>query len=404
MDNEILKERLTEDKYSEWKNKELIQEYNELSEAIQKTTRGFLGYPLNENSGLSAFYKWYMQSGLLDLVLNNAGDPTLPSHLNVDSLCIEKKVIQDFAQLFDFPKDGFWGMVTAGGTDGNNHGIYFGKRTLWEQSKETPILYVSDQAHYSNRRLGHLQGMEVRIVPTDEMGCMIPSEFEKALDPVKPALIVFAMGTTFKGAIDDMETLNKIIAKKKVKYVYRHVDAALFGGYLIFTGLAHLVSQQKQGYDSIAISGHKWFGVDEPCGIMLCTQKVFAMQKSDSVPYLAMDMPMISCSRCAQSPMKLYWLLHTRGKYGYVRDAYVCLQNAKYLYKELCKMNYPAWLGPASNTVFFKKPCEEIMHKYTLAPDYDSRLCGDMAHIIVMQHVRQPLLDRFLRDLRMSLQ
>jgi len=403
MKNEIYQTRLDDELTDTKKFKSVITEFDNLSKNIQRSVQTFLGYPINENSGLSAFYQWYYQSGLLDLCLNNAGDPFSPGHLNVDSLGIEKLLIQDFAMYFDFPKDEYWGMVTNGGTDGNNHGIYFGKRVLWEKSKQMPILYVSDQAHYSNRRLGHLQGLEVRMVPTDEMGCMIPSEFKQILEPNKPALIVYAMGTTFKGAIDDIEALNNVIKEKNIKYVYRHLDAALFGGYLIFTGLRFMVSQRQQKYDSIAISGHKFFGIDEPCGIMLCTKKVFDLQHTDSIPYLAADMPMISCSRSAHAPLKLYWLLKIRGYYYYARIAYECLKNTVYLFNELKKIQWPVWLGKASNTVFFRRPSDDIMHKYTLAGDYDKRLGGDLAHIIVMPHVHQPLIDRFLWDLKKSL-
>ena len=73
------------------------------------------------------------------------------------------------------------------------------------------------------------------MIKSDPMGRMIPEELEKALDLTRPALIVYAMGSTFKGAIDDMEALNAVLAKHPNLAVYRHVDAALFGGYLPFT-------------------------------------------------------------------------------------------------------------------------------------------------------------------------
>ena len=43
-------------------------------------------------------------------------------------------------------------------------------------------------------RLAELQQLEVRLIPTDEMGRMIPEELGKALDPQRPALIVYSMG------------------------------------------------------------------------------------------------------------------------------------------------------------------------------------------------------------------
>ena len=40
--------------------------------------------------------------------------------------------------------------------------------------------------------------------------------------------------------------------------------------------------------------------------------------------------------------------------------------------------------------------------KYDLAPDYDERLGGDLAHIVVMQHVTKERLQGFMDDLKAS--
>jgi histidine decarboxylase len=53
-----------------------------------------------------------------------------------------------------------------------------------------------------------------------------------------------------------------------------------------------------------------------------------------------------------------------------------------------------------SNTVYFKRPPQEIVKKYGLAPDHDDRLGGDLSHLIVMQHVSKERLTRFLDDLK----
>ena len=38
----------------------------------------------------------------------------------------EREVIESFAPLYGFDLDNLWGLVTMSGTDGNNHGLYFG--------------------------------------------------------------------------------------------------------------------------------------------------------------------------------------------------------------------------------------------------------------------------------------
>jgi histidine decarboxylase len=55
------------------------------------------------------------------------------------------------------------------------------------------------------------------------------------------------VGSTFKGAIDDMDTLNAVLDRHtEIPAVYRHVDAALFGGYLPFTEHSQMVSSMSQ--------------------------------------------------------------------------------------------------------------------------------------------------------------
>jgi hypothetical protein len=40
------------------------------------------------------------------------------------------------------------------------------------------------------------------------------------------------------------------------------------------------------------------------------------------------------------------------------------------------------------------------MKKWDLAPDHDKRLCGDLAHDILMQHESRKTVDEFIADLK----
>ena len=138
------------------------------------------------------------------------------------------------APHYGIPMDNLWGFVTNSCTDSNNHGIYFGAHKLINETGMKPIVYVSKEAHYSNRRLADLQNLECRLIDYDEHGSMDVEDLRRKLDPSKPALIVLAIGATFMGGIDDMLKVDEVIKEVKPIAVYRHVDAALFGGYLAF--------------------------------------------------------------------------------------------------------------------------------------------------------------------------
>ena len=356
-----------------------------------------LGYPGNYDGKLDGFYAWYTENKMENVLINNAGNPFgKPSALS--SLKFEREVIESFAPLYGFDLDNLWGLVTMSGTDGNNHGMYFGVNYLKKKTGKMPIAYVSDEAHYSNYRLCDVQNLEVRMVKSNDMGQMIPEEFEKVLDPTHPCLMIYAMGSTFKGAIDDQTELNKILAKYPEMEVYRHVDAALFGGYLPFTEYKALVNQKAANYQSISISGHKFFGIDSPCGLFLTTREVYDNQASFDVPYLNANMRMINCSRSGVEPLKFWWLLKTVGIEGWTRQATTIMQNTAYLVSELTRIGWPCWNNRYSNTVFFKRPDSEIVSRYNLANSHDERFGGDLSHVVVMQHVKKEVIDKFIAD------
>ena len=346
------------------------------------------------------FYEWYVGTGLDRVNLNNAGDPMTDKPWNMSTQAFEKEVIEFFTPLYGFDKDDVWGIVTHSGTDGNNHGIYFGANDLYNRTGSLPIVYVSDEAHYSNMRLCDLQNLEVRLIKSDPMGRMIPEELEKALDTTRPALMVYAMGSTFKGAIDDIEALNEVLAKHPNMAVYRHVDAALFGGYLPFTQDRKMVSSKDMHFESIAVSGHKFFGIDSPSGLFLCTRKVYDNQHNFNVTYLNGNMKMINCSRDAVQPLKFWWLIQKVGYDGWSEQANGMMECTKYLQSELEKIGWPCWRNKFSNTVFFKRPSPEIYHKYNLALGYDEHFGGELAHIVVMQHVTKVKIDGFIKELQ----
>ncbi len=357
-----------------------------------------LGYPGNNDIKLHEFYKWYTDNHMEEMIINNAGDPFSKGDHTLSSLDFEREVIEYFGPKYGFDKNDLWGLVTMSGTDGNNHGIYFGVNYLRKKTGKMPVVYVSDEAHYSNYRLCDLQHLDVRLVKSDEMGRMIPDSLEQALDTSRPCLVIYAMGSTLKGAIDDQKALNKVLARHGDMAVYRHVDAALFGGYLPFTAYGDMVSRKSSAFESISISGHKFFGIDSPCGLFITSRDVYDNQTTFDIPYLNANMRMINCSRSGVEPIKFWWLIHTVGDEGWTQQAAQILENTRYLKSRLESIHWPCWQNQYSNTVLFKRPSDKIVAKYNLA-------CGEafgqkVSHIVVMQHVTKAAIDMFIADLK----
>lgn len=359
-----------------------------------------LAYPGNNDIRLEEFYRWYTGNNLESMIINNAGDPFEEGDHTISSLDFEREVIQYFAPKYGFDGNDLWGIVTMSGTDGNNHGIYFGVNYLKRKTGKMPVVYVSDEAHYSNYRLCDLQHLEVRLVKSDSMGRMVPDSLEKVLDPTRPCLIVYAMGSTFKGAIDDQKALDDVLARHEGMAVYRHVDAALFGGYLPFTEYKDLVDRRKTGFDSISVSGHKFFGIDSPCGLFITTRDVYDNQSTYDISYLNANMRMINCSRSGIEPLKFWWLMKTVGDEGWTEQAARIFENTRYLKSELKRIGWPYWNNEYSNTVIFRRPSAKVVRKYNLACGEDAAFGGKLSHVVVMQHVTKDSIDRLIADLR----
>ena len=358
-----------------------------------------LGYPVNHEMKLDGFYKWYTGNNIEAIMVNNAGDPFDGEGNPMNTITFERQVIEYFAPKYGFDKGDAWGIVTMSGTDGNNHGIYFGANYLKKKTGKRPIVYVSDEAHYSNFRLCDLQNIEVRLVKTDDMGRMIPAELDRVIDDTKPCLMVFAMGSTFKGAIDDMNAINKVLAKHKGLEVYRHVDAALFGGYLPFTRFKDLVDRKKAHFESISVSGHKFFSIDSPCGLFITTKEIYDNQTTYDIPYLNANMRMINCSRSGIEPLKFWWLIKTVGDKGWTEQAAQILENTEYLKSELKRIGWKHWSNEYSNTVFFTRPSEGLVKKFNLACGASEAFGGNLAHVVVMQHVTKNAIDCLIKAL-----
>ena len=358
-----------------------------------------IGYPVCQYPNIAGFGEWYAKTGLCDFVVDNVGDPFDDEQLLLNTTPIEKEVIETLAPFYDIPKGEEWGFITNSGTDGNMHGIYFGAKKLQTETGMLPIVYISKEAHYSSARICDVQNLEVRMIDYDGDGRMDLDCLKNSIDPTRPALIVIAFGSTFMGVIDDQDGIQRVLDEVKPVAYYKHLDAALFGGYLPFTEHKDLVSMSKHNYDSIAVSGHKFYGIDEPCGYFLARKELIKSQKGFKVAYLNNDMPLISCSRSALSTLKFYWIIKNIGFEKLAEEANAMLENTEYLQKKFDEIHYPAWHKPYSNTVFFKRPPEWMRQKYSLANGFIPQYGGELSHIVVMQHVKKEIIDEFIEDL-----
>ncbi len=373
----------------------------------------FLGYPANMNKPPAGFFKWREQLASVDVGqrnMNNVGDPFYHPG-GYDTQFLEADVITRFGARYGFPADDIWGFISNSGTDSNAHGALVGRTLLKARTGVTPRVYYTKEAHYSIQIIRDLLAMQEVLVATDETGAMDMADLRAQLQANRdaPALILATIGTTLKGAVDDIDGINAALEGYES---YIHLDAALFGGYLHATDYAadlHKLGKSGKRYDSIAVSCHKFFGYTGAAGIFVAGKKDFEefRQLFASVhdpAYISHVPGTITCSRDAVKPAEFHYFCTAESLQQQERDARLVLDNARYLLNEM-QSHFPEFnpvlADRRSNTVYFDNlVSRELKKKWTLATVKASESHGkSLAHVVVMPHAEKPLLDRFLSDL-----
>uniref|UniRef100_A0ACD5URK3 Uncharacterized protein n=1 Tax=Avena sativa TaxID=4498 RepID=A0ACD5URK3_AVESA len=350
---------------------------------IERTKR-HLGYPYNLDFDYGALAQ------LQHFSINNLGDPFIESNYGVHSRQFEVGVLDWFARLWDLEKDEYWGYITNCGTEGNLHGILVGREVFPDG-----ILYASHESHYSvfkAARMYRMDCVKVDTLVTGEIDC---ADFGRKIceNKDKPAIINVNIGTTVKGAVDDLdlviETLEKLGFENRF---YIHCDGALFGLMMPFVKLAPKVSFKKP-IGSVSVSGHKFVGCPMPCGVQITRLKHINALASN-VEYLASRDATIMGSRNGHAPIFLWYTLNRKGYRGFQKEVQKCLRNAHYLKGRLKDAGISAMLNELSSTVVFERPKdEEFVRRWQLACE------GNISHVVVMPSVTINKLDSFLNEL-----
>ncbi|WP_405628714.1 histidine decarboxylase [Streptomyces sp. NBC_01174] len=324
---------------------------------------------------------------LLAVHANNAGSPCGTSEYRLHTKSFERAVVEFFVQLAGATSKHTFGYVTNGGTDSNLFGVFVGR-----ERHPDAVLYASEDVHYSVPKIARLLRMDYVPVETDRDGSMLlPALADACRQRGGSAVVVVTVGSTGKGAIDDLPGVRRALAEAGIERTHVHVDAA-FGGLLAALAPRPRPWAFPDGADSIAISGHKMVGCPIPCGVVLANS---AHVEAIRVPGAAIgaDDDTISGSRDALSPLLLWHELRRLGRQGLTDRVHDCLRLADYATQRLseCDRN-PSHL-PGTNTVLFDAPSQELCARWHLFQQ------GDRAHMVTMPHVTEELIDQLCADL-----
>jgi histidine decarboxylase len=354
-----------------------------LYKALQQESEQFLGYPCNGIFDYSPLYRF------LKFPLNNVGDPYLPSNYHLNTHAFECEVLSIFEKLTQAPAGMTWGYVTNGGTEGNHYGLFLA-RELFPDG----IVYYSQDAHYSIDKILRCLNLPSIMIRSKPDGQMDLEDLRETLriHRAVPAIVCATVGTTMKGAVDDIAGIRQIFQDLALSRHYLHADAALGGMILPFIENPPDWNFAA-GIDSIAISGHKMIGSPIPCGIVLA-KKQHVDRIAQSVEYIGSLDTTLSGSRNAITPLFLWYAFHTVGLHGFKALIPACLEVADYAIQQLNALGRHAWRHPYANTVVFDRPSSLVTQRWQIACQ------GSYSHLIAMPHVTQHQIDQLVADIQ----
>lgn len=362
------------------------QRLDELHQSLRQVRPVSIGYPCNGQFDYSELFRF------LEFSVNNVGDPFSSSNYRLNTHEFEREVVDELARLAQAPPEDYWGYVTSGGTEGNMYGLYLAREILPQG-----ICYFSEDTHYSVAkilRLQHTRSIMLRSRPDGEMDYEDLRETLRLHRDVPP--IIFAnIGTTMKGAVDNLDIIRGILRELAIGDAYIHADAALSGMILPF------VSEPQPwdfaaGVDSLSISGHKLLGSPLPCGVVLA-RRHHVDRVARSVEYVGALDTTITGSRSAIAPLFLWYRLKTLGRDGVAALVESSLKLAEHAVRRLQRVGVEAWRHRNSITVVFPRPPASLMKKWVIAPR------GPVAHLITLPPMTAAVVDEFAEDFSRAL-
>ncbi|GAA5494179.1 histidine decarboxylase [Rubritalea halochordaticola] len=343
--------------------------------------RTSIGYPVNQDWDFSELFKF------LEVPVNNVGDPFQHSNYKLNTLEFEQEVIDAFAHFTQAPDDQCWGYVTSGGTEGNMYGLYLA-RELYPKG----MVYFSEETHYSVAKILRLQHTPSIMLRAQENGEMDYEDLRESLRINRhlPPILFVNIGTTMKGAIDNLDKIKEILNDLAIRDYYIHCDGALHGMAMSFIDNPPAWNF-ADGADSISISGHKWLGAPIPCGVALAKNS-HVERISRAVEYVGVMDTTITGSRSGFSPLMLWYALRRHGEAGLRDMVRKSIELASYAVERFQNDGVEAWRNSNSPIVVFPRPGKKIIEKWAIAPS------GGIGHIVCLPHMDRAVVDEFIED------
>ncbi|GAB4245408.1 MAG: pyridoxal-dependent decarboxylase [Ekhidna sp.] len=320
---------------------------------------------------------------------------------------IEAELIQLCAkEIFGGNDPSYDGYVASGGTEANIQAIWVLKRYYEKEFGAKPgevAVVFTEDAHYSMPKAASLLSLNTIILPVDNESRDYAAESLDKLKTAKEAgmryfIVVANMGTTMFGSIDNVDTITTWMDSLEIEYKI-HVDGA-FGGFIYpFSCPDSQLTFNHPKINSFTLDGHKMLQAPYGTGIYLTRKGFMDYALTEEANYVkGKDYTLIG-SRSGANAIAVWMIMRTYGSDGWKMKIKKLLEKTERLCEQLDEKGIRYYRNPYMNIVTMKAVDidPQVAKDYLLVPDkHDGN--PEWYKIVVMEHVTQGLLDRFLME------
>jgi len=311
-------------------------------------------------------------------------------------------------EIMGAPAGAYDGYISPGGTESNIQACWvlrnLLRRTHAARPGEVGLVFSSD-THYSLWKAADLLGLRPYPVPvsdtTREMGADAAHATVAAAvrDGVRCVIGVVNMGTTMFGSIDDLDVLVAAFEEHNLPF-YLHVDGA-FGGFIYpFVVPDHPLDFRNPLIASITMDAHKMLKAPYGTGIFLCRKGLIDEVCTTQASYVHGKDYTVCGSRSGANAVAVWMLLRDAGSEGHTDRCRRLVERTDRFCSRLDAMGVAYYRHPAMNQVAIRAEYvpPETARRFLLVPDRHDDT-PRWWKIIVMDHVRDALLEYFLEEI-----
>ena len=323
---------------------------------------------------------------------------------------IEKDLIKICAEeIFGAEPQSYDGYVASGGTEANIEALWIYRNFYLQEYKadlsDIAVIYSAD-THYSIPKAINLLGVKGIEINVDEKTREINlKDLELILHDVllagyKYFIVNVNMSTTMFGSVDDINKIVDLLDLFHLNYKI-HIDGA-YGGFIFpFTNTENPFTFKNKAISSFSIDGHKMLQAPYGTGIFLIRKDFLKYVCTNEAGYVKGKDYTLCGSRSGANAVCVWMILRTHGSIGWSVKMHQLVDRANSICERLNDMGVKYFRHPDLNivTIDANFMSGDLARKYHLVPDNHEEK-PNWYKIVVMPHVKQGIIDKFLSELK----